>query len=129
MPYAKSFDLDVVVLVDDSVVQRMRVHTPTQFIRRFEAINSIANVGVVGLENMFTHVCYALGTIELQRLVATHDPGRQNQVGQPGRVIGVQVPSRTTRVVAESGSSLPAAVGAIEARTIRSRNLECMAAV
>src|SRR5262249_43808525 len=91
VPYRKSGDADVAIDVDDAGRDLMRVNPAAVPRQPVDARHAILDVDLPRLEHMPSHRAQALRPIDVERLPAAKDPGRQDKVGVSGRVVGMQM--------------------------------------
>ena len=73
----ESLDFDIGILIDQPLLNGLRIHAPTIVVCWLEPVNSITNILLPCCQNMLSHRLDALWPEDLQRLISTHYPGRK----------------------------------------------------
>lgn len=82
---------DIRILEDHSWLDLVHVYLPSGVIRVLQTFGPDCPVDFVSLDDVINHLLRARRTVELQRFLSAHNPGRDHQVGQAKRVIGMQM--------------------------------------
>ena len=83
MWYAERLHLHILIFKYEArVSDLMGLNTPALVISRLLTVEPIANIFLIGLQHLISHVLGALRTKQFQRLITTHCPSGQDEVGQ-----------------------------------------------
>src|ERR1700704_1364961 len=91
MPRRKCRDRDVSVLVDVAWHDLVRVDLAAGRIVPMEAVTAHVDVDLPGLEDVLRHRLDSFRTINGERIVSSHDPGCEDEIGIADGVVRVHV--------------------------------------